>query len=271
MEVKPKDDHVEKIKDVVTIDIEHELSDDEIKEIAMQLAQLYGEIEQAEERKKNVAAQHKNTIDGLRNQAKTFSSHITTGFRTEPRVAELFLDYGVQKRMYYDKRTGDFLIEKPFLEDDYQKKINFFAKQEQIEYNNHIGDIAEGGSDLPPEENANDALAKVINDKAKGKTTKAGKEGAIIGALLEKPTPKDNLGPNYGKSHEFADELLPAVEPPPGFTPPLPPEDALPPEEPVMGNDRNGNLTDIAKDIVAPADDLFAKAPDVESLPPGEK
>lgn len=220
MDEPKNDDHVEKIRDVVTIDIEYELSDAELKEIAMQLAGLYSEIEQAEERKKNVASQHKNAIDALKVEVKKLSSHISTGFRTEPRVAELFLDYGVQKRMYYDKRTGDLLSEKSFQEEDYQKKINFYAKQEQIEYNNEVGDFAEGNN-LPPE-TADDALAKVINEKkgTKGK---------------EKPTPKDNLSPNHGAHHEFPEENLPPAEDLPEG----------------LHLDHNGNRTD-----------LFAKAPD---------
>lgn len=198
MDEPKNDDHVEKIRDVVTVDIEHELDDAELKEIAGQLAGLYSDIEQAEERKKNVAAQHKNAIDSLKVEVKKLSSYITTGFRTEPRVAELFLDYAVQKRMYYDKRTGDLLIEKNFQEEDYQKKINFYAKQEQIDYNNEVGNYTEG--QLPPEEeNGDDALEKVINQKKKG-------------GEKEKPIPKDNLGEHYGKNHEYETEKLPQEE-----------------------------------------------------------
>lgn len=192
MDEPKNDDHVEKIRDVVTIDIEYELSDAELKEIAMQLASLYSEIEQAEERKKNVASQHKNAIDALKVEVKKLSSHISTGFRTEPRVAELFLDYGVQKRMYYDKRTGDLLSEKSFQEEDYQKKINFYAKQEQIEYNNEVGEYAEGSGDQ---------LDEVIKDKRAGRDK-----------VKEKPNPKDNLAPDYGKSHEFPEENLPPAD-----------------------------------------------------------
>lgn len=245
MDEPKNDDHVEKIRDVVTIDIEYELSDAELKEIAMQLAGLYSEIEQAEERKKNVASQHKNAIDALKVEVKKLSSHISTGFRTEPRVAELFLDYGVQKRMYYDKRTGDLLSEKSFQEEDYQKKINFYAKQEQIEYNNEVGNFAEGNPSNLPDESADDALAKVINEKKETdqqRKSRIAKEGAMLRKLQEKPTPKDNLAPNHGAHHEFPEENLP-------------PADDLPEG---LHRDRNGNHTD-----------LFEKAPD-ENLPPSE-
>lgn len=182
---EPKNiEHVEKIRDLVTIDIEHELEESELKTIGMQLALLYGEVEQAEIRKKNVASQHKNTIDALKVEAKKLSSYISTGFRTEPRVAELYLDFQLQKRLYYDKRTGDLLMEKDFEESDYQKKLNFYNKQEQIEQNNTAGDYAEGG----------DALDQVINEKKN-----------------LKPDPKNNLPDDYGKNHEYQEENLPPV------------------------------------------------------------
>lgn len=239
MDEPKNDDHVEKIRDIVTIDIDHELSEAELKQIAMQLASLYSDVEQAEERKKNVASQHKNAIDALKVEVKKLSTYINTGFRTEPRVAELFLDYAVQKRMYYDKRTGDLLIEKSFQEEDYQKKINFYAKQEQIEYNNEVGNYAEG--QLPPEEGnpfpsetSDDALAKVINEKKETAAQQKAREGAIIRKLQEKPTPKDNLGEHYGRSHEYETDKLPPVKPAPPAAEPddlfKKAEDNLPPE-----------------------------------------
>lgn len=212
MDEPKKEDHAEKIRDLVTIDIEHELDDDELKQIAVQLAGLYSEVEQAEERKKNVASQHKNAIDALKVEVKKLSSYINTGFRTEPRVAELFLDYALQKRMYYDKRTGDLILEKSFQEEDYQKKINFYAKQEQIEYNNQVGEYAEG--DL---NEGTDQLERVITEKKKG-------------GAKEKPTPKDNLHPGHGANLEYEEDQLPPVEPPPSDDLFKKAEDSLPPE-----------------------------------------
>lgn len=243
MDEPKNDDHVEKIRDIVTIDIEHELSEAELKQIAMQLASLYSEVEQAEERKKNVASQHKNAIDALKVEVKKLSTYINTGFQTQPRVAELFLDYGIQKRMYYDKRTGDLLLEKSFEEEDYQKKINFYAKQEQIDYNNAIGDFAEG--DL---NEGTDQLDKVISEKKETpaeKKARIAKEGKMLRDLLEKPTPKDNLHPKHGADLEYQEDQLPGDD--------------------ELGVDRNGNPTDIKADMVDP--DLFAKA-DEDSLPP---
>lgn len=213
MDEPKNDDHVEKIRDIVTIDIEHELSEAELKQIAMQLASLYSEVEQAEERKKNVASQHKNAIDALKVEVKKLSTYINTGFQTQPRVAELFLDYGIQKRMYYDKRTGDLLLEKSFEEEDYQKKINFYAKQEQIDYNNAIGDFAEG--DL---NEGTDQLDKVIIEKKKG-------------GPKAKPTPKDNLHPKHGADLEYQEDQLPGdapVDDPDLFA--KADEDSLPPD-----------------------------------------
>lgn len=82
--------------------------------------------------------------------------YTTLQFLRRESIAEMYRDYARAKRVYFDKASGNFLSEENFHASDYQKKIDFEAREEelrlediernkQIEENNQAGDHAEGG------------------------------------------------------------------------------------------------------------------------------
>lgn|GEM_PF-5804758 len=133
----------------------------------------------------------------------------------------LYRDFDKQRRVYFDKQTGDYLKDESFHPSDFQKKLDFDAEEErlrmediarhqQIETNNAVGEYAEQQpdengmyrdadgnlTDIKPrslKDNLFDPVDNIIIDKKVGKTK-------------EKPTPKDNLHPMHGMRLEPADE-----------------------------------------------------------------
>jgi len=180
------DRQLEKIADVVTVNVKHVFSQEELLEKSSALAQTVNDKAEIETEKKAIAAEYKNRIDKLQAEIKLYSGHITNGFAMVDKAAELYLDFESNERVYMDKQTGDLLKTEPFHPSDYQKKIDFTGTDantdSQIDFNNEVGEFA-------------DPLGEVISEKLK----KANKGN-------EKPTPKDNLGEHYGKSFEFEEE-----------------------------------------------------------------
>lgn len=212
---------VQKISDLVTVNVRHDFTPEEMAEQSQLLAKAVQDKSHVEAEKKIVVKGFQDRIALHDKEIKDFSNKVTNGFAYIDLPAEMYLDYAQEKRLYYDKRDGKLLKEENFKESDYQTKINFEAKQKQIAENNAAGDFAEGEEQFPE----GDALDQVINEKI-------AESGKGKGPKKEKPTPKDNLPEQYGKDYEH--ESLPE-----GMRP-----------------DRNGNLTDIPGDDED--DDLFA-------------
>lgn len=205
------DDHadLDKMADMVVLNVKHEFNEFELKQEADMLAQCVSDKQSEESNKKVAMSVFKNKIDTLQGEINLHASNINHGFTYVDKASTLYRDFNKQRRVYFDKQTGDFLKDEAFHPSDFQKKLDFeaeeSARQEQIAENNSYSPVDE-----------------VIVGKKIGKVKP------------EKPTPKNNLGDNYGKSNEFDDEL---------------------PEG--MYRDQHGNLTDIEPAL--PDDDLFRK------------
>lgn len=206
---EPKNiEHVEKRSDLVTVTVKHDYSQDELAEISDLLAKAVQDKSHVESEKKVVVKQFSDRIALHDKEIKDFANKVSNGHAYIEKAAEMYLDYTIEKRLYYDKRDGSLLKEEPFHASDYQHKINFYAKQNQIEENNAAGEFAEGD----PE--GGDALDQVISEKRnETKAEQNAREGAMIRKLQEKPVPKNNLPDDYGKSHEYQEENLPSDKP----------------------------------------------------------
>lgn len=204
-------DHLEKASDLVTVNVKHIFSAEELAQQSQLLANAVNDKATEENNKKVAVSDFANKIKQLDAQIKTYSGHVATGFTYTDRSAELYRDYVRSKRVYLDKITLEVIKEEDFKESDYQKKIDFEAAEEQltledmrrqtqIEENNTAGNFAEAG----------DALDGVISDKNPGH--RLGTEGKKLsdkvkeGLNKEKPIPKNNLAENYGKDFEQQEE-----------------------------------------------------------------
>jgi hypothetical protein len=207
------DDHptLEKMADMVVLNVKHEFSSDELKQEADMLAQCVSDKQQEENNKKVAMSVFKNKIDTLQGEINLHASNINHGFTYVDKASVMYRDFDKQKRVYFDKQNGDFLKDEPFHPSDFQKKLDFEeqerARQEQIEFNNSNGDFA------------------------------------------EKPTPKDNLGEHYGRDFEPEDALDAVIETKKKGTKKHKPhaEDFLVGDG--LTRDRHGNLTDIPSDL----------------------
>lgn len=191
-------ENLELVSDVVTVNIKHFFSADELARESQLLAQTVQDKATTENNKKVAMSGFSNQIKQLDAEIKVHSDCVANGFTYKDVTSELYRDYDRKKRVYLLKGTETIIKEEDFRESDYQKQLPFDgedteltqidrARQQQIEENNRVGGFAAG--DL-------DALDEVIIDKKVGK----GKKG-------EKPTPKNNLGDHYNKNEEFESEL----------------------------------------------------------------
>lgn len=232
-------ENLERVADVVTVNIKHIFSDEQLAQESQLLAQTVMDKATEENNKKVAMSTFANKIKQLDAEIKVHSGHVASGFTYRDTTAEMYRDYVRSKRVYIDKSSREMIKEEPFRESDYQKKLDFdgeennlttadMRRQQQIEENNQVGTFAEEGMD---------ALGKVIADKQKPGSHKLGAEGkklsdSVKGSIAaEKPKPKDNLDENYGRDLEQGDDL---------------------PEG--LGHDRHGNITDIEQ---LPDNDLF--------------
>lgn len=159
--------HLDKVADMVVVNIRHKFSEDELDQQAQLIAQAVTDKASEESNKKVAMATFKTKIDELQGKINLYATYLTNGFMYVDKPAEMYRDYARAKRVYFDKASGNFLSEENFHASDYQKKIDFEAREEelrlediernrQIEENNQAGHYADG---------ITDALAEVISDK----------------------------------------------------------------------------------------------------------
>lgn len=210
MNTEPKytnvDDHdkLDKMADMVILNCKHEFNEAELKQEADMLAQCVSDKQQEENNKKVAMSVFKNKIDTLQGEINLHASNINHGFTYIDKAATMYRDFDKQRRVYFDKQSGDYLKDEAFHPSDFQKKLDFEeqekAIQQQIEENNQTGEFAE----RTLKDDLFAPLDEIIVDK-KVSGHKLGAEGEKLskavkdGIQKEKPTPKDNLPLNYGK------------------------------------------------------------------------
>lgn len=203
-------ENLELVSGIVTVNVRHEFTPDELAKESQQLAKSIQDKASVDNNKKVATSGFNNQIKILDGEIKKHSDNVTNGFTYKDVTSELYRDYERLKRVYILKGTETIIKEEDFRESDHQKMFPFDgedtelteidrARQQQIEENNQAGAFAEGG----------DQLDNVINHKL-GAAGQDLSNKVKKGIAKEKPTPKDNLGEHYGKSHEpDDDEALP--------------------------------------------------------------
>lgn len=175
--------HLDKMADMIILNVKHEFSQAELKQEADMLAQCVSDKQQEENNKKVAMSVFKNKIDTLAGEINLHASNINHGFTYLDKATVLYRDFDNKLRVYFDKQTGDYLKQEAFHPSDFQKKLDFDTQEElqqaQIEENNAVGEFA-------------DPLDEVIETK-KGKG---------------KPKPKDTLPDDYGKNFEQEEDGL---------------------------------------------------------------
>lgn len=158
---------------MIIINVKHSFTPDELTKESELLAQAVTDKSAEEANKKAAMGVFKNKIDTLDAEVKLRAGHVTHGFTYLDKPTEMYRDNTTSKRLYFDKVTGNLLKDEPFHPSDFQKKIDFdaneeelrladIARQQQIEENNRVGNLANGGDGL-------DALDEVILDKKLGR------------------------------------------------------------------------------------------------------
>lgn len=153
------DDHadLELMAPMVTVNIKHEFSPEELKKEGEVLAQLVSDKQLIENEKKVAMTVFKNRIETCAGEINLHSSNINYGFTYHDVAAEMYRDWNACQRVYFDKQTGNFIKSENFHPSDFQKKLDFEAEEEklrladierqkQIEANNSAWDYAEGRS-----------------------------------------------------------------------------------------------------------------------------
>ncbi len=159
----------ELLKDVVTLNVEHQFSAEEQVENANLLAKYVQDKVAEEAKKKQTMGEFKARIDQLGSNVNLYSGYVANGFCYRDKPCELWLNFETKKREYILKETNEVVKTEPFRESDYQKQLNLEATDEEVQFRNDLGGYAD--------------------------------------AVL-KPVPKNNLGDNYGADQEFEDDGL---------------------------------------------------------------
>jgi len=147
--------HLELMAPMVTVNIKHEFTPEELKKEGEVLAQLVSDQQTIENEKKVAMTVFKNRIETCAGEIKLHSSNINYGFTYHDVAAEMYRDWNNCQRVYFDKQTGNFIKSENFHPSDFQKKLDFeaeeerlkqldIARQQQIEENNAAGNHAEG-------------------------------------------------------------------------------------------------------------------------------
>lgn len=147
---------MEKIIDMVNVNVRHVFTEPELKEESTLLAQAVKNKASVDAEKKVAMSAFTNQLKKLDADINIHSSNYNNGYTYRDEPCELWYDYDTNTRVYKNKQTGQEVKHEPFYAGDYQKKIMFEEQQEQIAENNSAGDFAEG-----------DQLDQVIGDKVK--------------------------------------------------------------------------------------------------------
>ncbi len=151
----PDYEELEKVADLVLVNVKHVFSEDEKAQEAQLLAQAVNDKATTENNKKVIVADFGNKIKQFDAAIRVHSGHVANGFTMMDKPASLYRDYATSKRVYIDKQTNEIVKVEDFHASDFQKKIDFeeeesrlreqdIARQQQIEENNQVGGYAEG-------------------------------------------------------------------------------------------------------------------------------
>ena len=101
--------------------VRHTFTEDEKRDIAVEMARKVAELNQAEDDKKAVMSDLKSKIDSLTAQVNGAASKLNSGFEYRSLKCEVDRDYKARKIIFwFDEKV---VKEKPMTSDDLQMKI----------------------------------------------------------------------------------------------------------------------------------------------------
>ena len=104
--------------------IKHIFTDDEKKEIAMEMAQKVSELQSAEDDKKAVMSDFKSRIDLFQANVNSAATKLNNGYEMQTVKCEIIPDWNKKIWQYFRVDNEMLVKEKPMSTDDLQMKLD---------------------------------------------------------------------------------------------------------------------------------------------------
>ena len=105
--------------------LKHLFSEEEMREIASDLAADIGKKKAIEDELKSLKSEYKSKLDVLEAKIAQNGNRYRSGHEHRYVECEVWLDYDLKMRLYFLPETDELVKEEPFQEGDYQKKLDF--------------------------------------------------------------------------------------------------------------------------------------------------
>ena len=103
--------------------IKHEFTENEKKEIAVEMAQKVSELQQAEDNKKAIASDFKSQIDGIQANVNSAATKLNNGYEMRTIKCEVVPNWDKKVWEYWRIDTDTIAKTKPMTANDLQMKL----------------------------------------------------------------------------------------------------------------------------------------------------
>jgi hypothetical protein len=103
--------------------IKHTFSDDEKRDIAVEMAQKVSELQQAEDNKKAIVSDFKSQIDGIQARVNNAATKLNNGYEMRTVKCEVVPNWDKKVWEYMRTDTGEKVKEEAMTADDLQMKL----------------------------------------------------------------------------------------------------------------------------------------------------
>lgn len=103
--------------------IKHTFSNDEKRDIAMEMAQKVSELQHAEDNKKAIVSDFKSQIDGIQARVNNAATKLTNGYEMRTIKCEVIPNWDKKVLEYMRTDTGEKAKEEAMTSDDLQMKL----------------------------------------------------------------------------------------------------------------------------------------------------
>ena len=103
--------------------VKHVFTEEEKREIAVEMAQKVSEVQQAEDDKKAVMSDFKSTIDGLQAKVNNAATKLNNGYEMRTIRCVVEADYTTKEWIYRNEETGEVVKTKAMRSEDLQLQV----------------------------------------------------------------------------------------------------------------------------------------------------
>jgi hypothetical protein len=96
---------------------------EELQKIGTELAEKCAEKKELEDEKKSVASEFKSKTDAVDAEINILSGYLRTGCMTKKYTCDVYLDFDLGRKFYYDKLSGEEILNEQMNADDYQLEL----------------------------------------------------------------------------------------------------------------------------------------------------